>query len=338
MSAMDKAKTVLESIVRLPDQCEQAWKEVRQLALPCDYSKIQRIVVCGMGGSALPTHVILSLTRLLRLSLVLVNDYHLPVWARGDDTLVVLSSYSGSTEEVLSCAREAKKRKCKIIGVTSGGKLAAFLMKNSYPGYIFDPYNNPSKQPRLGIGYGLMGQIGILAKIRAADLADNRVQSAISRLRANAKRIHSSAKKLAKRVGGRAVIVFGSRHLQGNAHIFANQMNETAKTFAFWFAIPEANHHLLEGLKRPKIPATFVFLESGKYSPRIRKRFQITKDIVRQNKYKIEQYTPDAGGSELYEALDVLMLSSFLTFELALSYNEDPTAIPWVDYFKEQLA
>lgn len=330
----EQVKSVLESIEKLSEQCEQAWDETRAIDFPEEYSRAKNIVVCGMGGSALPTHVVVSLG-VLKLPTVLVNDYHIPSWAN-NATLVFLSTYSGGTEETLSCAQEAKEKRCLVTGNTSGGKLTEFLRENNYPGYVFEPKNNPSGQPRIGIGYGLIGQLGILERAGLVEVGDKDVRDAIDLLRKNTEKIKSHARDFAGRVENRALVVFGAEHLVGNAHIFANQTNETAKTFSSWFAIPEANHHLLEGLKRPKIPATCVFVESEQYSDKTQKRFEITQEIVRQNEYPVESYTPGRG-SKLSEALDVLMFSSFVTFDLAVRYGEDPTVIPWVDYFKEQL-
>src|SRR5690606_20145799 len=94
----------------------------------------------------------------------IVSDYHLPKYVNSD-TLVVLTSYSGSTEEVLSCAEEGLQKNAKMIVLTKGGKLGDFAKTNNIPSYIFDGKLNPSGVPRLGLGYSILGLMGLLSKV-----------------------------------------------------------------------------------------------------------------------------------------------------------------------------
>lgn len=330
----ENVQAVLESVQNLPLQYQQAWKESLQGRLPNEYKKVREVVVCGMGGSALPTHIIQSLN-ILKCPLYLVNDYMLPSWV-GRETLVILASYSGNTEEVLSAASEAKRKKCKIVGITSGGMLGEWLKKHRYPSYLFNPIYNPSKQPRIGLGYGLLGQLGLLANLDLVSIQKEEVENSISSLLRRKKAIFASAASFQKLCREKVIIIFASRHLVGNAHVFANQINETDKTLSMWFAIPEANHHLLEGLKRPRIKMVFFFIDSKFYTPKIRKRIKITKEIIKKHNYSTLTYLPKAS-LQFAQTLETLLFTSFFTFKLALFYKEDPTAIPWVDYFKRRL-
>ncbi|PIS41939.1 MAG: hypothetical protein COT25_00330, partial [Candidatus Kerfeldbacteria bacterium CG08_land_8_20_14_0_20_42_7] len=126
---------VFASVLAVSDQAAQAWKESRKVVLPTVYRKASHIVICGMGGSLLGAHL---LTRLyedrLRVPLTLVNGYNLPKSVDGK-TLVVLSSYSGTTEEILACARAAQKVTRMRIGITLGGKLLQGLRRANKPVY-----------------------------------------------------------------------------------------------------------------------------------------------------------------------------------------------------------
>lgn len=336
---MDKAtKKVIESVEALPRQAITAWEDSQKIEFPAEYKSARNIVVCGMGGSALPTHVIQSAV-VSRIPLVLVRGYDIPAWV-SKTTLVVLSSYSGGTEETLSCAEQAAARGALMTGITTGGKLAEKLAHHGHPGYVFEPKHNPSKQPRLGLGYMIFGLLGILDKLGLVGAVGGslnaQVREAVEFARGAEQRINDDAEKLAKAVLLHGLLVFAADHLEGNAHVFANQTNETAKTFAAWFALPEANHHLLEGLKRPKAQLAGIFLESKHYSSRMKKRFELTRQIVEKNGYPAHVYKPQKG-SLIGEALECLMFSSLVTLKLAIVYNENPTAIPWVDFFKEEL-
>jgi glucose/mannose-6-phosphate isomerase len=339
---------IVEAILQLPDQCEQAWDEASKIVVPEDWKNnvddfgegqekrpIRNIIVCGMGGSALGAHVIQS-NGALNVPITINNNYLIPK-GFGKDTLVVLASYSGGTEEVLSCAKDAKDKGYKIIGVTSGGKLGDFLKENNYPAYIFDPKYNGTKQPRMGVGYTMIGMIALFDKLGlfSGGYTDDIVEGAIQALRDNVDLIQKLAQEHAPKLKDKFPVIFASDYLVGNAHIFANQFNETAKSFSAYYAIPEANHHFLEGLKHPSNPATAIFLGEH-YSERIIKRLEITKEILEKNNWEVLWYRPQKD-EPFAQSLEVLLFSSLTTAYLGIEYGEDPLAIPTVDYFKEKL-
>ena len=147
------------------------------------------------------------------------------------------------------------------------------------------------------------------------------------------------AKLLAKRLKDTHPFIITAEHLRGFANGFANQINETAKMISDFRYIPELNHHLMEGLKRPKSihnTGLFVFLLSNLYSERIQKRFEITKKVVSKQNVKTHQIELQ-GKNKLEQVLEAFVLSSFTTFYMAILYETDPVAIPWVDYFKKKL-
>lgn len=333
----ENSEKVLQSIKALSTQCLQAWEEGRQIKFPDSYLAIENLVICGMGASGLPGHIVTSVFQ-AKIPAALVNDYHLPAWA-GPKTLVFLSSYSGNTEETISCFQEAKSRGCLITGATSGGELAKLLEAQGVPFYRYEPKHNPSGQSRMGLGYGIFGQISILYKLGILDSTEgleHEVDGSIEALKSSQSALEEASQNLAKQLRGNVVLVLAAEHLIGNAHTFANQLNETSKNLAAWFAIPEANHHLLEGLKNPKVPLLAVFLDSANYSAPIKKRLEITKDVVEKNGHKTCVYKPGAT-SKLGEVLEILYLSSYSTALLAELSGENPLEIPWVNYFKKML-
>ena len=131
-----------------------------------------------------------------------------------------------------------------------------------------------------------------------------------------------------------------SEHLIGTAHTIKNQFNESAKTFCALFDIPELNHHLMEGLKNPaklKELFTFVFINSNKYTERVQKRYPITSNVVEKNGVSFQMFSPRSE-NKLSQVFETLVFGSFIVFYLTKKYSIDPMAIPWVDYFKQELA
>ncbi len=331
-------KDVYGSTGMLSLQCKQVWEEVENAFFPDDYKNIKNIVITGMGGSAYGGHVVKALFKEeLKLPIYVNSDYTLPGFVN-EDTLVIVTSYSGSTEESLANAKEAKEKQAKVVGLTSGGKLADFMKTENYPALIFKSDNNPSNQPRLGTGYILLGTIGILKNLGILTIKGDDILKAVSELEDNAVNIKNLAMETAKKVKGSMPVIFAAEFLEGNAHIMRNQFNETSKSFSAFSELPELNHHLLEGLKNPVDKKLIVIMiASSLYSDVLKKRVVLTEDVVSKN--SIEKLHIDAlGTTKLSQVLTVLSLGGYITVFLAFLYNLDPSLIPWVDYFKEQLA
>lgn len=330
-------KNVYGSTDLVLEQCSQIWNESKPVFFPTEFSDIKNVVFCGMGGSGLGAQVVYHLFKeKLTVPFYINNDYSLPGFA-DENTLVILSSYSGGTEETLSCLGQARAKKCKITGITTGGKLGG-IFDTAKTRYIkINPTNNPAGQPRLGTGYSVFGLISILSKLNILNIKDEEVTTAIDDAKSNKETAKGMALKLSRELMDSIPLVFSSGFLTGNAHIIRNQMNETAKTFSSYSPIPELNHHLMEGLKNPKNKNIKVlFLYSKLYPGIIKKRIELTKDVVSQNGLPYLEYEA-VGESEISQSLNTLSFGGFLTLYLALLYGLDPSLIPWVDYFKENL-
>lgn len=330
-------KDVFGSTGLLEAQCKQVVQDFKKIKVPNDYKNIKNIVISGMGGSSYGGHVALSLLKdQLSIPLYVNNDYFLPGFVN-EQSLVILISYSGSTEETLASSEDAKKRGAKIAGLTSGGKLGDFLKTSSDFYYIFDPKNNPSGQPRLGTGYTVLGTLLLLDKL-GIGVSFEQVDAFISELDSNTKEIKNTSIEFAKKLQGNIPLIFAADFLEGNAHIIRNQFNETSKTFSAFSPVPELNHHLMEGLKYPKDKKLKVlFLESDLYSDIYKKRLKLTQDVISKNQIEFISFRPH-GSSKISQVLATLSFGGYVTFYLGILYNEDPSLIPWVDYFKEQLA
>lgn len=336
----DKYKIVLETIKKYPDQLKQSWDEINEMEFPENYRDIYNVVVCGMGGSALGARIVDSLiTDCVRVPIEIFNQYNVPFYA-GEKTLIIVSSYSGGTEETLSSFKEASERGAKIIGITTGGKLANLLTEKNFPRYVFEPGNNPSKQPRMAIGYSVGAILAILSKLELIYLSVGDFEEGLSVMRESAKKNEDSAKTLAQKLSRKAPILIASEHLTGVAYTIKNQLNESAKTFSALFELPELNHHLMEGLVNPeklKEVFHFVLFESTLYTKRVSRRYSLTKDVIEKNGYKHSTFVPRSD-KKLSQVLETLVFGSLVAYHIAKSKKIDPTVIPWVDYFKKKLA
>src|SRR3989344_8447762 len=259
-SLEEKFKLVADTIRAYPQQLRQAWDEINATYLPEDYQNIKNVVLCGMGGSALGARIVDSLVmNRLRVPFEIYNEFHLPNYVN-DETLVIVSSYSGNTEETIEATNEAISRGAKIFGIATGGKLAKLLQDRKTPSYIFNPINNPSGQPRMSTGYAIGSVLGILNKVEVINMSNEEIEEAVSSMNEALTAYNEGspkdlnlAYKYSRLLKHKAPILVSSEHLVGTTYTIKNQFNESAKTFCVLFDIPELKHHLREGLKnRPK--------------------------------------------------------------------------------------
>ena len=344
ISKLDKSN-VLGSVEALADQVRHAWEGTQSVKFSPS-GNIYNVVVAGMGGSALGADVFKHLyADRLPEPFEVYNGYNLPAYV-DEDTLVILSSYSGSTEEVLFCAKQAKDKGAQVAVITAGGKLAEIAKTENYPTYLIDPVHNPSNQPRMAIGYAIIGLIGLLVKAGLVKITDAEIEEVITtiirtaeKLGPETKQAENQAKILAYTCLERRPILVASEFLVGATHVATNQFNENAKLFADFKVVPELNHHLMEGLRFPASNIgshVFLFFNSEFYQPRNQKRMKLTQEIVEQNQIDTLAVELQAD-TKLTQVFELISLMSYTNFYTAMLEGIDPCPVPFVDQFKEEL-
>lgn len=321
--------SVIKSVELMPDQVRAGWNEIENIRT--DYHNIYNVVVCGMGGSALGARIINSFSSSIPIEIV--NGYNLPDFA-GSNTLIIISSYSGNTEETVSCFEQAIAKNLQTFAIAVGGKVADVAEANSIPLYRINPKENPSEQPRLASGYSIGAMLSLFSKLGILNLSKSDLDNSL-----NFEFNREEAERIASELKDNGAIFVASEHLVGASHAAKNMFNETAKAFSTIFEIPELNHHLMEGLTHPeslKNNIKFLFIESDLYHQRIIKRYEITKDVVSKNDFKYISYNLKSK-DKLAQIFEVLSLGGFLQIYLGQIYNSDPVSIPWVDYFKDKM-
>lgn len=328
---------MLQSIDMLSQQVRHAWESVKQTTITPPQQEIHLIVLFGMGGSALGMHIVQSLfADQLTVPIQIVNGYTIPTYVN-EHTLVILSSYSGNTEEVMKVAQHITERTSHIVVMTAGGALEKFKHAHQFPGYVIEPTYNPCNQPRIAVGYMIVGLMALLTKLGFITITDTDIDDSAHYLEGNKVLLHDDAQAVAKAALSKIPMYVASEFLAGNVHTLANQTNENGKQFAAWFLLPELNHHLMEGLSHPEgLPVHFVFIESNFYHERNQKRYPITKQVIEKNQVSHSTFIATAR-NPLLQTFEVLQWGSYLSFYLAMFNQVDPSPIPWVDFFKDAL-
>lgn len=337
---------LLGSIMSLPDQIADAWDSCKKVNFPDSYVSTKNVIISGMGGSALGSLVIKRLyQKELTVPFEVYSHYHLPGYV-GSDSLVLLSSYSGSTEETLAAADEARQSPAQNAVITSGGDLAKLARTHGWPMYLIDAQHNPSKQPRMAIGYAIAGQLALFNKLGLINISDSEILNLVDNLRelvanlAPENTSNNPAKYLAFRAYGKEIVISAAEHLIGAAHVTNNQLNENAKVLTAEWHLPEFNHHYLEALSEPEYQqdnVLFLFYQSALYFDRVGKRIPLTRQVVENSGYATEVIQATAP-TKLEQVFETITLGAFFSFYLSMLYGRDPAPIPNVDWFKRAMA
>jgi glucose/mannose-6-phosphate isomerase len=337
------SQNYLAEIENLPYQLENAYQQGLSLSLP-DWQGIRGVLIAGMGGSAIGADLLAAYAApLCPLPIVVQRNYTLPAWAHGPETLVIASSHSGNTEETLAAFDQAVNSGCRLLALCTGGKLASAAVSSEAALWTFEHHG----QPRAAVGYSFGLLLAALTRMcllpdPSDELAGavNAMQSQQTNLRAELPVVRNLAKREAGQLMGRWVMVFGADILEPVARRWKTQLNELAKTWAQFEALPEANHNALAGLQQPESAlssAMALFLRASSYHPRNLLRAELTKQA-----YMLEGLNTDfmdaQGKTALAQQWTMLHLGDYVAYYLAMLYEIDPTPIPALEGFKKRLA
>lgn len=335
---------MLRRIEELPQQCREGWALAQEAEFPPQYRAARRIVILGMGGSAIGGSLLQGLAaEECALPVDVVRGYTLPAFVRGPETLVLACSYSGDTEETLAAFGEALRRGTLPAAVTTGGKLAALAEERGLPLVRF-AYDS---QPRAALGYsfalplGLLCRLGLLRDCRA-DLEEalRVMETQQAEIGAGVPAARNAAKALAGRLAERLPVIYGAGFLAAVANRWKTQLNENAKTWAFFESLPELHHNAVVGLGLPepvRERAVVVMLRSSLDHARVQARWEATRELLAREGVASEAMQA-RGESRLAHMLSLVQLGDYVSYYLALLAGVDPTPVEPIVFLKQRLA
>lgn len=336
---IDKSSMLLFSL-----EASGHYSEAARIAKKIDvsYRKPKNIIVAGMGGSGIGGELLKDYARNQATVPIEVNrNYVLPAYAN-NNSLVVIVSYSGETEETLSTFLNAMKRQCMIYCISSGGSLLEFAEKLNIPN-LRVPGGMP---PRAAAPYLFVPQLVLLERIGLIHDVSNELSEAtellanISRENAPEKPIESNlAKSIATGINGTAPVVYGFDIYRGAAQRWKQQFNENAKIPAKWEFFPELNHNEIVGWENAGTLAEYlstVFLRDKNESKEVRSRIETTKTLMPQASKQFEVWAQ--GKSTLAKMLSTILIGDFTSIYLAILHGVDPTPVSKIDMLKKKLS
>lgn len=318
---------MIEIIKKYPEMVADAVEIVEKTEIP-DY-KFNKIIVSGIGGSAISGELLRCLLRdKIRIQIEVSKDYHLPAYA-DDNTLVFCISYSGNTEETLSQFVDAVEKKCRIIGVTSGGKLKEWCEKLNIP-YVQIP---GGYQPRAALPYLFIPLIVSLQRFGLINLKSD-IDETIQTLREIKT---DDIKEIASNLKDSIPIIYGPNEYSAVAQRMKTQFNENSKVPAKYDVFPELNHNEIVGYQNENLNKnSYVILLRDKESEEIRAGIEITKDVIKDRVKGVREVWTQ-GNSRLSKMMSLIFIGDILSYELAVLNNVDPVPVENIDTVKRRL-
>jgi glucose/mannose-6-phosphate isomerase len=337
-------------VAGLPHQLRQGYESARAALAGAFFGTYPAIppaqptslVVCGMGGSAIGADLVLAALPDLPVPAAVVRGYQLPEWV-GPETLVVIASYSGQTEEALACAEQARSRGCAPVCISSGGSLGALAEREGLPLVVVAG----GGQPRAAVGVLSMSVLAILEAAGLCHEHADDVDGAAAQLEADTELLgpesedeQNPAKILARRLENKLAVVYGAGATAPVARRWKGQINENAKAPAFFNELPELDHNELMGwtsLPHVTQASVAVFLHDPEEDRRLTRRAELTAREYGALGVSTELVAA-RGPSRLARLFSLVQLGDYASCYLAVLYGVDPTPVDAIQAFKAGLA
>lgn len=323
-------------ILRLPTHIEIA---LRQELPPMPQGPFERVVLTGMGGSALSADVVNdAFADRLRFPIIVSRQYELPP-SVDERTLVIASSFSGKTEEVLSSIDALPKNAPNVVILSAGGPLTNLAQARGYP-VVRIPINEESKgfQPRSALGYTVTFLARLLHDAGLMDDPASDLSSVPQFLREAG--VRPEAEKVAVWLRDKIPVVYADeRHLMAIARATKVKFNENSKRPALFNTFPETNHTEMIGFRWNAARFGIVYFHDPDSHPRIRRRFRVMKHVFQREMLDhvgfMEWTIP--GATNVRRVFAALMFADWCSYTLALLDGLDPTPVDLIESFKRAL-
>jgi len=345
LRALDPAN-MYNTIFDLPEQMAKAQKMASGWNVPAEeFPDIRNVVVVGMGGSAIGGDLARTyLAGEMLVPFTVCRNYLLPEFV-DDETLVIVSSYSGNTEETLAAVDDALDRKAMMAVLTSGGLLEEVARLNEIPMLVLPG----GLQPRAAVGFSFVPLMMFLEKVGLVKDIQTRLKTAISALQSWRDRMvedqpdsANPAKQLAQLLHGKIPIIYGGPVLTDVVAMrWKTQICENSKSMAFCNVYPEFNHNEICGWSKltqdQKDGLIVINLRSGDDHERIAARMDAVKRIVEEQDVMVIDLWA-AGESRLERMLNLIQMGDFVSYYLAILNEIDPTPVTAIEDLKKELA
>lgn len=323
-----------ELIVSFPNQLKHAIEIGENSELVPNQKPISNVLICGLGGSGIGGKIMAQLVSdHCSIPVLTNNTYTIPHFV-DQNTLVIISSYSGNTEETVQAMNEAHARGAQIAAITSGGSVLEMVKAHGY-NHILIPGGHP---PRSQFGYSIVSQLFLFHHYGLISDEVYQGYKSLPEFLSNAQdSIIAEAKAIAEAIKNKLPILYADDALEGVAVRWRQQLNENSKMLCWHHVFPELNHNELVGWDGGDERFVVLMLHSSEDHPRNQKRMEITKEWIEQKRADIVEIHAK-GENRLQRMISLVNLGDWVSLLIAEQKGCDPVAIDAIDHLKSELA
>lgn len=320
-------------IENFSNQLKEAIEIGEKVNLSKNKKAFSNVVITGMGGSGIGGTLLSELiSKEAKVPILVSKNYFLPYFV-DENSLVIVSSYSGNTEETIQSLESALERGAKIVCITSGGKILEIAQEQGID-HIIIPSGMP---PRACVGYSLIQMLYVLYNFDIIGVGFKEdLYASISLLEKEKENIKKEAKGIASTLLGKIVVIYTPHGEESVGLRFRQELNENSKILAWHNTIPEMNHNELVGWREKHEDLAVVFFRNSTDYGRIVKRIDLTKEIVLKYASKVIEIN-SKGTSPIERAMYHINIGDFISAYLAEIQNIDPNEIQVIEYLKSSL-
>jgi glucose/mannose-6-phosphate isomerase len=289
------------------------------------------IVIGGLGGSGIGGQIARGFyLDKATCPVEVYSDYFLPAYV-SDKSLLILSSYSGNTEETLEMFESGLKKKATMLVICSGGILGEKAKSAGI--HVYSVPNG--YQPRMALGFSLSYNLMILGQLFGYN-AKHDLTSAATIYKNNAEILKQALdiSESWKSTSKKPVIVFADETYRATGLRFCQQIQENAKGVASLYVLPEANHNVTESIYG-KIDANIIFLNSA-INERNNLRFAFLKQLLEKEGNKVDELTTK--GNSIDSLLTAICILDWVSIIFSEIKSVDNMSVPNIEDLKNYLS
>lgn len=322
-----------EYVAKFADHIAEAGSVVDATSIE-KIKSFRNVVVCGLGGSGIGASIVGDLIQQeIKVPYNVVKGYFLPHWV-DKNTLIIINSYSGNTEETVHVMQQAIEKNASVICISSGGKVEEMATKNNYP-LLRVPKGLP---PRASLGYSL---VYIFYALQSQKLISkkglNQLRKAAIWVEKKQKTIQSLAQGMAERLYDKIPVLYAADRYESILVRWRQQINENGKQLCWHHVIPEMNHNELVGWRTEDENLGVVLFRDDDDYIRIKHRIEINRDTIQQYTKTIIDVAVQ-GKNAFEKSLYLIALGDWLTCYLADKRSFDAVEVKVIDALKAELS
>lgn len=324
MVVFDK-QGMYEVIEGADSQIEKGYEAGKDIS----FRDVKNIVVASTGGSSVAGSILKQYLKDSQIPVYLSEEFIIPSFA-DKNTLVFAVSYTGEAEEVLSMYKDALKKGCQMITISSGGKLKELALYNKTRNILI-PQN---LIPRHAYAYLFFPMLRILENSGLIEPQREYVRRTIQVVRNN--KFDQITENLSDKVQSKIPLIYASPRYEVVAKKWKLNFNENTEIPAFYNVFPSATHNEIAGFAKRGEEFYVLIIKSDDDDARLKKRMALAKEVIREIGVQVTEISI-TGDSYLTKLFSAILIGDWLSYHLAIKRGIDPTPRRIIDEIEKRL-